>query len=92
MNWDTQRVLDRLLLKVSGVWSIRYPDEPGYLIKKLSPEDREAISKLKSDDMSNMRPPHACEHWGTGQKCDCNISRFSREKLEFDKKLKRYIL
>jgi hypothetical protein len=86
MDYDTEKVLDDLLLKVSVVWSLRYPNKPGYLINRLKPEDRKAISKLKSDDLQHIRPPRGpmpyIEH-------DLTRNADREKRLAFDQTMKR---
>jgi hypothetical protein len=88
MDYDTEKVFDSLLFKVGPLWSLRYPNKPGYLIEKLSSKDREAISKLKSDDINNIRLPWACPHRERRIQCNCGLTLDKQIRLKFDKKLK----
>lgn len=59
---------------------------PGSVIKKLSDESRQILSNLKSDDVRKIR----VESWEIGDVEYMERKKMSEEKLEFDKKFKRW--
>jgi hypothetical protein len=75
------KVFERLLFKVGPFSSLRYPNEPGFLVKRLSEEDRKALSRLKSDELNGNRP----ETYWIG---NIYTQNSKERRLEFDKQLK----
>lgn len=81
----------RALFYVSGICSSRTLNVPGAVVQRLSPEAREALSKLKSSDIDGGPKAERLDDlkYYVGSDEYYRNKEFEKDRLEFDKKLKK---
>jgi hypothetical protein len=76
----------RAFFYVSGLCSSRTENRPGAVIERLSPEAREALSQLKSEDIGPEVRLSSYEQL-TGTEEYYRDREFKKDRLDFDKKI-----
>lgn len=81
--------LKRALFYVSGICSSRTLNVPGAVVQRLSPEAREALTKLKSSDIDGGPTAERIDElkYYVGSDEYYRNKEFEKDKLEFDKKI-----
>lgn len=88
-EWTPLDALRRAMFFVSGLCSQRTLNKPGAVIERLSPEAREALSKLKSSDIDGSAGSERIDdlkYLATSNEYYEN-KELEAEKLKFDKKI-----
>lgn len=81
----------RALFYVSGLCSQRTLNVPGAVIQRLNPETREALSQLKSSDIDGGPKSERIDElkYYVGSDEWYKEQEFKKDRLEFDKKIKK---
>ncbi len=82
-------ILDKAVNKVFWLCRFQRPGKPGEVIDSLSSEEREALTKLTSDEAKNMQVPGAAYYCDNYYRRRDGDRLLSEEKLKFDKVLKK---
>jgi hypothetical protein len=78
----------RALFYVSGLCSSRTMNKPGAVIERLSASERQALTQLKSDEIGPTTRIDDLKYY-VGSDEYYQQQEFQKERLEFDKKLKK---
>jgi hypothetical protein len=81
----------RALFYVSGLCSSRTLNKPGAVVQRLSPEARQALTELKSSDIDGGPTAERVDElkYYVGSDEYYRNKEFEKDRLEFDKKLKK---
>lgn len=79
---------------VSGLCSSRTLNKPGAVIERLSPEARDALKELKSSDIDGGPKAERLDDlkYYVGSDEYYRKKEYQKDMLEFDKKLKRWVI
>lgn len=78
----------RAIFYVSGLCSQRTLNKPGAVIERLSANERQALTQLKSDDINGDTRIDDLKYY-VGSDEYYQQLEFKKERLEFDKRLKK---
>lgn len=82
--------LRRAMFYISGLYSGRMLNKPGAVIKKLTPETRQALQDLKSSDIDGSESSERIDDLKYyGSEAFYQNKEFEKDKLEFDKRMKK---
>ena len=79
----------RAMFFISGVCSQRTLNQPGAVVSRLSPKEREALSQLKSSDIDGGPKAERIDElkYYIGSDEYYRNKEFEKDRLEFDKKI-----
>jgi hypothetical protein len=88
-EWTSLQALRRAMFFISGLCSQRTLDKPGAVIERLSPEAREALSKLKSSDIDGSSGSERIDDlkYLAVSKEYVENKELEKEKFKFDEKI-----